>query len=246
MIEFSSIPFLFIAQSLFLLTAASHTKRRMRSPHTGSTGIIVISSLSLWGGLSTYLSTSGVYATSAFLSLMPGLWLPFIPFIIVGLILLALPFTRISVQDVALAVPSHWWVGIQALRILALGTLLKTTTGHFPVHVELAVGLTDAAFGMSGVFIYRLAKSHRISVDALALWHVVGLLIIMLPGELAIQTGLPGKLQIFSAPPTAEIMLAFPMVLAPSLVVPIFLMLNILGAYAALRSEHLGSKKPAL
>jgi hypothetical protein len=62
---------------------------------------------------------------------------------------------------------------------------------------------------------------------------MTGVLLIVIPGEIAIQTGLPGRFHVFATQPTSEVMLDFPIVLAPSLVVPVFLLLNILGVYAA-------------
>lgn len=73
----------------------------------------------------------------------------------------------------------------------------------------------------------------KISADALILWHITGIVIVAVPGVLAIQAGLPGAMQVFSQPPTAEIMLEYPMVLGPSLVVPLFFLFNGLGAWAA-------------
>lgn len=245
MSRLSSIPILFVVECVFLLLAANLAENRRRhSARIRNAVLLIIVSLLIWGVVSAYLALSGIYAAPSFLALLPGLWLPIIPLSIVGFVLLLFPFTRSSFHQIALAIPPHWWVGIQSLRMFTLGTLLKTIVGEFPVHVELAIGLTDLVFGVSAMFLYPLAQTRRISTDALALWHIVGVLIVIVPGELAIQTGLPGRLQIFSTSPTAEVMLAFPMVLAPTLVVPIFLMLNMLGAYAALLAKGRLNKTP--
>ena len=39
---------------------------------------------------------------------------------------------------------------------------------RIPLHVELAIGLTDIAFGLSATLLYPFARSGRISADALA------------------------------------------------------------------------------
>ena len=44
------------------------------------------------------------------------------------------------------------------------------------------------------------------------------------------QMGLPGPLQVFDGPPASEALLVYPMALAPTVVVPIFLMLNLWAA----------------
>ena len=236
----SSVPFLFAAQVLFLLKADQFAQKQGTSSHYSRKAVLItITALTLWGCLSAALSLGGLYDDLSFLSMLPGLWLPLVPIVIAGLVLLFLPLARTRFHQIALAVPPQWWIGIQTLRLFAVGTLIKTVIGQFPVHVELAIGLTDLAFGLSAAVLFSVVKARRMAADAIALWHIVGILIILIPGELAVQTGLPGGLQVFSNPPTAEVMLDFPMVLAPTLVVPVFLMLNALGAYAALQSQVL-------
>ena len=200
--------------------------------------ITVIAIFSLWGLLSTRLALSGVYDSQGFLSLLPGLWLPTIPIFLGLFLFFYLPTIQRSFLEIARHVPVQAFVAIQAIRITALGTLIKTLQGQFPVSVELAIGLTDLAYGVSALLLYRLAKAQRLSSDAIALWHIVGILIVIIPGELAIQTALPGPLEVFAIAPTASVMLDYPMVLAPSLVVPIFFLLNALGATAAIAQSR--------
>ena len=227
--DLSTLPFLFAAQAGFLLFASYRN-----SPASVPGSLVLIGGLTIWSVYSASLAIDGVYRSPDFLALYPGFLLPMIPFAVTG-VLLALPIVRRGVWEFAGAVPAHWFVAIQALRVLALGTLIKTLMGGFPVHVELAIGLTDLAFGLSALWLYGRARDGRISSDALAIWHAVGIFVVALPGEIAIQTGLPGPMQIFTDAPTAEIMLEFPLVLGPSLVVPCFLMLNLLGILNTLR-----------
>ncbi|MGX9356656.1 hypothetical protein ACS3SW_16270 [Roseobacteraceae bacterium S113] len=228
----STIPALFIAQVLFFISLAVKTR-------TGAaflSAAIFIGVLGAWGVGSATMALNGVYETDAFLSLMPGLWLPAVPFLVVSLVLL-FPGARTGVLSMADAVPLHWFVAIQTLRVFALGTLIKTIQGNFPLEVELAIGVTDLAFGLSAIWLFSKVKKGLVSPDALMIWHIVGVLIIVLPGEVAMQSGLPGPLQVFSEYPTSQVMLDWPMVLAPSLVVPIFLLFNILAAVAAYRAR---------
>ncbi len=221
------IPLLFIAQATFLLVTA----RRVG----GTVSIVVLlTALGTWGAISALLALNGVYRSAEFLDTNPGFWLPATPFAIV-IILCALGPIRRALIIVATHTPQRWFIAIQALRIAALGTLLRTTKGGFPLHVELSIGLTDLAFGLSAALLLWITSRRNLSEDALIIWHLVGVLIIILPGEWAIQAGLPGPLGAYdytgihsSAP-----MLEYPMVLAPSFVVPIFLILNLLGAYGA-------------
>ena len=228
----STLPFLFGLQVLFLLTLG------WRSGASALAAMVIIAgALAACGAGSTWLAWNGIYDAPWFLNLLPGLWLPTIPFLIVGL-LMVIPFVRRAVLAIADETPASWFVGIQVLRIAALGTLIKTFTNEFPLEVELAIGITDLAFGLSAILIWRWLRTGRLSQDAVALWHFVGVAIIVLPGEIAMQSGLPGPWQVYSNPPTSAVMLDWPMVLAPSLVVPVFLLLNLFGATAIIRQTQ--------
>ena len=61
----------------------------------------------------------------------PGFWFPAVPILLVGILLFVLPFIRSGVHDIARTVPAHSLVGIQALRLAAIGTLIKTINGEF-------------------------------------------------------------------------------------------------------------------
>ena len=228
----SSIPALFGLQMVFLLAAGTKAKAQPAIFAALFVGLI----LSAWGALSAVLALNGVYESKAFLALYPGLWLPAVPFVLIAVSLL-FPSVRAGLTLMADTVPAHWFVAVQVLRIAALGTLVKTVQGDFPLEVELAIGLTDLAFGLSAIWMFFKVRGERISEDALILWHAVGVLLIVIPGEVAMQSGLPGPAQVFTQHPTSEVMLDWPMVLAPSLVVPTFLLLNILAAVAAHRNR---------
>ena len=242
MAHISTIPFLFATQCAFLIAAgrsadvkAGGRKRAMLA------AIVLVVPLVVWGFFSARFALTGVYASQEFLSLMPGLWLPAVPVVITTILLILIPAARSGLHEIALHTPAHWQVAVQALRVCAIGTLLLSLRESFPIHVELAIGVTDITFGVSAALIYRAVKAGRISTDALMFWHMAGFLLIIVPGELAIQSGLPGPAQVFSHLPSSEAMLKFPMVLAPSLVVPNFLLLNLLGVYSAYLAGNRGS-----
>ncbi|WP_029921942.1 hypothetical protein [Nevskia soli] len=234
MAHISTIPFLFAAQCALLVAAGKSADSEAAGPKRAMlAAIVLVVPLVVWGFFSARFALTGVYASPEFLTFMPGLWLPAVPIVIATTLLLLIPAVRSGIHEIALNTPAHWQVAIQALRICAIGTLLLSLREGFPLHVELAIGVTDITFGLSAVLIYKAVKSGRISNDALMFWHMAGFLIIIVPGELAIQSGLPGPAQVFSHLPSSESMLTFPMVLAPSLVVPNFLLLNLLGVYSA-------------
>ncbi|MEM1180677.1 MAG: hypothetical protein AAGM22_20185 [Acidobacteriota bacterium] len=220
-------PLIFLIQCIFVVRIGRRASR------AGASAALVL--VALYRGLGllvTDLALGGSFETPTFLALFPGFFLPFAA-VGVGLLPLLIPRLRTGLRDIAHKTPAHEFVGIQILRVLALGTLFKTLTGQFPHHVEMAIGINDLLFGVSAVYLYRRAKEGRLHSDGLVIWHWVGFLLVAAPGEIATQAGLPGPLQVFDQAPTSEVILEWPLVLAPGLVVPIFLLLNLLGAYSA-------------
>ena len=236
----STLPFLALGQAMFLLACA----RTAGGPATAWTLVPVLVALFAWGILSGWFAVTGVYDDTSVLASFPGFWLPLVPIIIV-VAFLAIPAVRRAILTTVDSVPAYWLTGIHILRIAALGTLVKTALGEFPLQVELAIGLTDLAYGLSALWITRLAAGGRISEDALVVWHLVGVALIVVPGMITIQYSLPGPMQVFDGAQSAEVMLDYPMVLGPSLVVPVFLMFNLLGALAAYRQARRAVPAPA-
>ncbi|MBM1634364.1 hypothetical protein JQV27_16050 [Sulfitobacter mediterraneus] len=226
----STLPFLFAAQIAFGLLFGFRASAAGLRTMGG-----IAAALSVWACVTAWMALSGIYDSGLVLSLMPGLWLPVVPFILVGIFLLSHE-QRQTIFHIAGNTPSHWLVAVQSLRILAIGTLIKTAQGTFPLEVLMAIGLTDLAFGFSALPVFVLVRNKRIHKDALVLWHLVGVALILVPGMLALQTGLPGPMQMFDRYPTSAVMLDWPMALGPTLVVPVFLIFNLLGAVAAWRA----------
>jgi hypothetical protein len=183
-----------------------------------------------WGIASSTLAVTGVYLSPSFLSLLPGLWLPFIPFILAIGGALTFPGLRSALSTVVDYTPRHWMILLNCLRILAIGTIIKATRGEFPAYFAFLVGIPDMIFGLSALIVGLKERRRRLSHRFLIIWNLIGVAVV-LPAAPIIQMGLPGPLQIFTSEPTAERALDFPMVLAPSLIVPMFVLLNILVAW---------------
>ncbi|MEL7059727.1 MAG: hypothetical protein AAGN46_06835 [Acidobacteriota bacterium] len=227
MTEFSTLPFLLA----FEIGAFVWLWRRA-GLRAGTLAALLLP-LTAWVSATVAASASGWMRSETFLGLWPGFLLPVTPILLVALACVWPPLRR-DLTTLARRTPARIWIALQIPRLAAIGTLIKTLRGEFPVHVQLAIGLGDLAFGASALLLYWLAGRRLLSADALVLWHAVGIAVVVLPGELAIQAGLPGPFFIFDRPPTAEVMLELPMVLAPAFVVPVLLMFNALGIVAAL------------
>jgi len=225
---FSSIPFL-IAAVLTALYLFAHRVRAEGHISLGAqaafSGYLVV--IALWSVVSGYLAYSGAYVAPATLALLPGLWLNLIPLVLALPFLLGFSAFRQALIGIADHTPDHWFVYLQALRIFAVGTLIETARGTFPIYFEIGVGFTDLAFGLSALVVAPAVRSGRMSRRALGIWHLIGFAIIALPAGLLLQMGLPGPLQVFDSRPTAEVIFAYPMGLAPTVIVPLLILINL-------------------
>ena len=225
------IPLLIVFQLLclpFLAWKARHggliSKTQMRAT------ILPIAGLTIWTAIAVILGILGIYESEKFYQLYPALWMPAIPIAIV-FASLALPMGRKGIASILDVTPAHWLAFFQAGRISAIGTAYHTLQGNFPLYFEVIVGIPDLCFGLSALIIGILAMQQKIRSRALITWHLIGCLIIVPTAPLLLQLGLPGSLQIFTEPPTAEVVYRFPMSLAPIMVVPTFVIFNLLGIW---------------
>lgn len=67
---------------------------------------------------------------------------------------------------------------------------------------------------------------------------VVGAAIIILLAGLLLQMGLPGSMQVFTSIPSTIALFEFPMVLAPTLVVPLLVGFNLLASSGVIHQRH--------
>jgi hypothetical protein len=109
-------------------------------------------------------------------------------------------------------------------------TSLKAVAGQFPAYFALLVGAPDLLFGLSALVFAWQTSIRQLSQRFLIAWNLIGVAVI-LPAAPLIQLGLPGPIQIFTSEPTAEKLLDFPMVLAPSIIVPTLVLLNLVMAW---------------
>ncbi len=225
------IPFLILFQLFFLpfLAWKARQKGYINKTQFKATFIPVIG-LTFWTAIAIYLGISGTSSSDNFYQLYPALWLPVIPIAIVFASFI-LPTVRQGITSTLTATPAHWLILFQAGRISALGTAYHTLQGTFPLYFEVIVGIPDLCFGFSALIMRILAMQPKISSRALIIWHFVGFLIIVPTAPLLLQLGLPGTLQVFAQPPTAEAVYVFPMSLAPMMIVPTFVTFNLLGIW---------------
>lgn len=226
--QLSTIPFLLTGLLGFVGWLALRAERRGSITGRQRWAILsVLIVLAAWAALSAYLALRGIYSSNEFLQWLPGLWLPLIPFAIIGAAVAAFGTFRRALHGILDATPPVWLVYLQAARISAIGTLIKTLQGKFPIHFELGVGLPDLLFGLSALWMARAVNRGRIGWRGLAIWNVSGFVVVALPALFLMQMGLPGPMQMFTGPPASEALLVYPMALAPTVIVPFFLLMNV-------------------
>jgi len=227
--SFSTVPLLFAVQLSAIALATRHAIRAGHLARPAWIGVLM-GVLVLWAVASTWLALSGVYESQAFLAAYPLVWLPFVPVVAVALILVLFRPARDAVRALIDGTPTTWLIGIHALRLLAIGTLIKAWSDAFARSFALWVGIPDLLFGLSALVMVWLAARGRVTPPGLLAWSLLGVLVILPGAPLVGQMGLPGLLHAIKETPSITTLFAFPMVLAPSLVVPIFVMMNLLVA----------------
>ena len=191
---------------------------------------IPIIGLTIWTASAIFLGMSGISSSDKFYQLYPALWMPVIP-IAICFASFTLPTVQQGIVSILAVTPAHWLAFFQAGRISAIGTAYHTLQGNFPLYFEIVVGIPDLCFGLSALIVGILAMQQKISSRALIIWHLIGFLIIVPTAPLLLQLGLPSALQVFIHLPTAEAVYTFPMSLAPIMVVPTFVIFNLLGIW---------------
>ncbi len=220
--NFSMIPFLiFIIFGflLFLIERLHRAGRLNKSQRAWLLVLVVV--LFTWCAASGYWSIRGIYVSPEFLALAPGYWLPFVPVVITVTLVMLVPTLRQGLIILVDNTPVRWLTGIHQLRILALGSIIKASSGLFPAKFAWYVGIPDLLFGLSAIWLtVFVLRRHQISDRSLLLWNLAGAMAILAPAF--------GFMHIYMQEALFTELFVFPMALAPTFIVPVFVMLNLL------------------
>ena len=229
--KFSMLPLLYLIQIVAIYRVTKNTYGLGQiSARQNKHIILILATLTLWGGLSTYLGMSGYYQSEDLLSSLPGLWIPTIPVLIVMIPWMASKDLRQGIDKIIDQTPLHLIMGFEGLRILALGGIIKGYRGEFSLFFAKFVGIPDFLYGVTtliaAVLIYRGVWKERSAI----IINLIGFIIIVPFAVILINVGLPGPLYMIEESPSLKTIFEFPMDLAPTLVVPIFAMVNLFVA----------------
>ena len=172
----------------------------------------------VWTMMSIALGIKGLHVS--LMDRVPLLWQACIPVVILVIDLFLSRNLRNALRGIAIGTPWHWLVFFQALRIGALGGVIKGIEGEVTSGYVYWIGGSDFLYGISAIIVGWLLLRNAVGNSFLIVWNLIGPAIILLPTFLFMNYWMnePGFTFIFE----------FPMVLAPSIVVPIFLSLNFL------------------
>lgn len=158
----------------------------------------------------------------------PAVWVsgPVVTLSLVALVVLP-TFREAFVGSLAL-LPAAAIPALNALRILAIGTVVKAARGQLPRRIGFGVGIPDMTFGLWSLSI--ALRGGFTSGEAAILWHTIGagILLLMIP---AVFTALrPPRLDAVGKG-DARAILRFPLVLAPAGLALPFLILHVIAIW---------------
>ena len=236
---FSTLPILCTIQlmAIYWATAKSHKSGKISVCQKKYINSLLVS-LSMWGVMSTFLGVSGYYQSDGFLSSLPGLWITQIPILIVMIPWIVSKSLRQGIDAIIDNTPLHLIMGFEGLRILAIGGIYKGYKGEFSLFYAKFVGIPDFLYGISTLIAAVLIYRGIWRVKAAIIINLIGFIIIVPFGMLLINVGLPGAMLMVHEFPGLETIFKFPMALAPTLVVPLFVMVNLFVALRLIKRKQ--------
>lgn len=217
------VPVLVLAGNLAALTGVVALFRRAGAPTAGLTV-----GLGTWFGLAVLLALRGFYDQA---TLGP------VPLILLGLglplVAAAAALSRDRVRSLAALMDIRWLVGIQTYRVTGFAFLAAMWAGLLPAEFAGPAGWGDVLVGLAAPLAAIWALHDRGGRWAATAWNTLGLVDLAMAVTLAnlagTHTGNP-----LGAVPTTEAMTRFPLVLIPTVMVPVSVFLHLL-TYVRLR-----------
>jgi hypothetical protein len=220
----SVLPLLVICVFAFCIFIARRAKQNQSITTAEARSVyLLLLALFAWTLISIVLGLKGLHASPWLLERIPLLWQANVPVVILVVGLLLSRTLRNGLRGIASGTPWHWLAFFQALRMGALGGVVKGIKGEVTSSFVFWVGIPDFLFGSSALIVGWLLLRKVVFNRFLMIWNLIGAGIILLPTFVFMNYFMsePGFIFIFE----------FPMVLAPSIVVPIFIFINLLMAW---------------
>ncbi|HIE99483.1 MAG TPA: hypothetical protein EYG03_12050 [Planctomycetes bacterium] len=133
------------------------------------------------------------------------------------------PAARQGLLDAAHGTSDLQLISIHILRLLAIGGIIKYLHRELPLHFTIMGAVPDFLFGVSAVVLVTFGPPSHVW---LVVWHVVGFLVFFGAG-ISMFFSVPSPFHIYDSKPDASIVFRFPMVLAPTFTVPLFMIAHL-------------------
>lgn len=237
--KFSMLPILYLIQfvAIYIATRKTYDSGQI-SANQKKQIILILAALTLWGGVSAYLGMSGYYQSEGFLSSLPGFWITQFAVLIVVIPWLVSKTLRQGIDAIIDHTPLYLIMAFEGLRVLAIGGIIKGYKGEFSPFYAKFVGIPDFLYGVmtliAAVLIFKGVWKEKSAIVI----NLIGFLIIVPFGTVLINVGLPGAMYMIEETPSLKTIFEFPMALAPTLVVPIFVMVNLFVALRLMKRQR--------
>jgi len=220
-----SIPFIYvIIVFAFCIFITSRAKREQSIDTAEARSVyFLLLAFLVWTLTSTVLGLKEIHTSPLLMERVPLLWQACTAVVILATALLLSPSLRSALHGIAASTPWHWLVFIQALRLGALGGVVKGIEGEITSAYVLWIGIPDFLYGFSAIIVGWLVLRKAVGNRFLIIWSLIGAAIILLPTFVFMNH--------WMNEPGFTFIMEFPMVLAPSIVMPIFIFLNFLLAW---------------
>ena len=220
--KFSVLPIFVIIVFTFCIWITRRAKLKQSiSVAEGRSVYALLLAFFAWTVIAVVMGLKGIHVS--LMDQIPLLWQACVPIVLLSLGLIFSRTLRSGLRGIVANTPWHWLVFAQAMRIGAIGGVMKGIKGEITSDYIFWIGIPDFLFGLSAPVVGWLLLRNAVSNSFLAIWNLVGALLILLPTFIPMIYWMnePGFIFIFE----------FPMVLAPSIVVNIFILLNLLMAW---------------
>lgn len=238
--SFSMVPFLVVFQFAAISFSVQAVHRNEYISTKQSYQIYaILGALSIWACISGHLGMEGHYRTETFLRSLPGYWITQVPVLIIMIPWIVSKAVRDAINSIIDHTPLYKIMAFEAVRILAIGAVIKAYQGEFSAFFAYSIGVLDLVFGVlamiATILIYREKWNQRAAIYI----NLFGFLLIAPLGMTFINMGLPGIFNVVEESPGMESIFQFPMVLAPTFVVPVFVVVNLLVVVRLIKRGYL-------
>jgi len=215
--------------------------RRFARGTSRSVAILSAAFFAVWVVAVFALAARGFFAPASTLG-VPPIAYAFIP---MALGYLAYLSSR-SLRAVVHQIPLDWIIGFQLYRVLGVVFLVEWWLGALPAVFALPAGVGDVAIGIAAPSVAALIARGAPNARGAALrWNLFGIADLVAALTLGVLT-VPGQLHLLSldAPNRAVTML--PLVLIPTILVPLSILLHLVGLHRLRGSARRGAPTNAL